>query len=127
MKTTYVRRGTQGRWITDWRVFVRGAYLWCELWARRRVSPGVDLSIKPFTTNMNAKYMHMVAWILIIVGALNWLLVGVGGFAGANWNLVTLILGSWPAVESIVYILVGLAGVYEIVTHKKSCMMCSGN
>ena len=71
------------------------------------------------------KSMHMVAWVLVMIGGLNWLLVGIGGFAGANWNLVNLILGSWPQVEWLVYILVGLSAVYEIVKHKKNCKECS--
>ena len=64
----------------------------------------------------------MVSWILILIGALNWGLIGLGGFMGANWNVVGIILGSWPQVEWIVYILVGAAGVYEIVAHKKMMM-----
>lgn len=69
--------------------------------------------------------IHTIAWILIIVGALNWGLVGLGGFLGGNWNVVNLILGSWPVVEWLVYVLVGVAGVYEIATHKKNCKECS--
>ena len=69
--------------------------------------------------------LHMVAWILLIVGGLNWLLVGLGGFLGGNWNVVYLILGGFPAVEWLVYILVGLAAVYEIVNHKNTCKNCS--
>ncbi len=68
--------------------------------------------------------LHTVAWILVMIGGLNWLLVGIGGFAGSDWNVVHLILGAWPAVEWIVYILVGLSAVYEIVNHKKICKMC---
>lgn len=66
----------------------------------------------------------MVSWVLIIVGALNWGLVGLGDFAGADWNLISLVLGSWPQLESIVYVLVGIAGVYEIVNHRQNCKMC---
>ena len=69
--------------------------------------------------------MHMVAWILVMVGGLNWLLIGLGGFAGSDWNVVHMILGAWPQVEWIVYILVGLSAVYEIVKHKSMCKMCS--
>ena len=39
------------------------------------------------------KALHMTAWILVIIGGLNWLLVGLGGFFGSNWNVVNLILG----------------------------------
>lgn len=73
---------------------------------------------------MYMKNLHMVAWILLIVGGLNWLLVGLGGFMGANWNVVSMILGSWPQVEWLVYVLVGLSAVYEVVTHKTNCKNC---
>jgi uncharacterized membrane protein YuzA (DUF378 family) len=66
----------------------------------------------------------MVSWILVMVGALNWGLVGIGGFIGGNWNLVALILGSMPQLEWIVYILVGLSAVYEVITHKMNCKTC---
>lgn len=78
-----------------------------------------------YTILMNGKALHMISWILIMAGALNWLLVGIGGFAGADWNIVTLVFGSMPMAEWAVYILVGLAGIYEIVTHKRSCAQCT--
>ena len=62
----------------------------------------------------------MASWILLVVGALNWGLIGLGGFMGGSWNVVGMILGSWPQVEWIVYVLVGLAGVYELVNRFKS-------
>lgn len=63
--------------------------------------------------------MHYLAFILVIVGALNWGLVGIGGFMETNLNLVNMLLGAWPAVEWAVYILVGLSGVYLLI-HKLS-------
>ena len=69
--------------------------------------------------------LHTIAWILIIVGALNWGLVGLGGLLGGNWNVVSMILGSWPVVEAIVYVLVGASAVYELVNHKKNCKECT--
>jgi uncharacterized protein len=74
---------------------------------------------------MHMKSWHMVAFVLLLVGGANWGLVGLGGFLGGNWNVVNLILGSWPAVEWLVYILVGAAAVYEVVTHKKNCKECN--
>ena len=73
------------------------------------------------------KNVHLVAWILLVVGGLNWLLVGLGGFMGANWNVVAMLLGSWPRVEWLVYVLVGLSAVYEVVTHKTNCKNCSSS
>lgn len=54
--------------------------------------------------------MNIVALILMIVGALNWLLVG-----AFNFNLVTWIFGASSVVTAILYILVGLGGIWGIV------------
>ena len=51
-----------------------------------------------------------IAGILVIIGALNWGLVAIS----ANYNLVELLLGSWPALVSIVYALVGISGLWMI-------------
>lgn len=53
-----------------------------------------------------------LALVLVIVGAINWGLVGLGMFLDANLNLVDLLLGWSPILEAIVYLLVGLAGLY---------------
>jgi uncharacterized membrane protein YuzA (DUF378 family) len=71
------------------------------------------------------KILHVIAFILLVIGGLNWGLVGLGGFAGANWNVVNLLLGSWPSLEWIVYILVGLSAVWLAIGHKKACKECS--
>lgn len=55
-----------------------------------------------------------ISLLLVIVGALNWGLVGVGGFLNANWNVVNLIFGGVPTLEFLIYLLVGLAGLYEL-------------
>lgn len=55
------------------------------------------------------KGLHKTAFILIIVGAINWGLIGLFGL-----NLVTLVFGKWPILVSIVYILIGFAGVYKL-------------
>ena len=73
------------------------------------------------------KNLHMVTFILLVVGGLNWGLVGLGMMmGGANWNLVNMLLGSWPMVENLVYVLVGLSAVYEVAMHKNFCKMCGG-
>ena len=60
----------------------------------------------------------MVTFILLVVGGLNW------GLSALGFNLVEMLLGGWPMVEKIVYLLVGLSAVFEVVTHKKNCTMC---
>ena len=63
-----------------------------------------------------------LSWLLVFVGALNWGLVGLGGFFNGDWNVVHLLLGSWPWLEWVVYILVGLAGVMSLFHCK--CSKC---
>jgi uncharacterized membrane protein YuzA (DUF378 family) len=54
--------------------------------------------------------MDRIALILVIVGALNWLLVGLFSF-----DLVATIFGGQQSFLSrIVYSLVGLAGIYSM-------------
>lgn len=65
------------------------------------------------------KVLHKVAFMLLVIGGLNWAFVAFG------YNLVNMFLGTWPAVEQLVYILVGLSAVYLAVTHKGSCKTCS--
>lgn len=63
-----------------------------------------------------------VAHLLVIVGALNWGLVG-----AFNFNLVETLLGAWPMVVKVVYILVGLSGLCGIAAmakHGGKCGTC---
>lgn len=66
------------------------------------------------------KALHVITFILVVVGALNWGLIGLFDF-----NLVMKIFGGMPAVEKLIYVLVGLSAVYEIATHKHNCKMCA--
>jgi uncharacterized membrane protein YuzA (DUF378 family) len=67
---------------------------------------------------MDARTLRTVAWVLVVIGALNWGLVGLGAFMGSDWNVVAMVLGAWPSVEWLVYVLVGLAGVYELANRR---------
>ena len=70
------------------------------------------------------KALHGISFVLLVVGGLNWLLVGLGMWFGGNWNLVTAILGGVPWLEALVYVLVGLSAVKLIISHKKDCNWC---
>ena len=70
---------------------------------------------------MHNKYVHMVAFLLMVVGGINWLLVG-----AFDVNLVTMLLGDTAATNAV-YILVGVATVWELVTHKGHCTDCNGS
>ncbi len=63
------------------------------------------------------KALDMLAFILVLVGALNWGMVGL-----LNVNLVTSLLGTMPGVENVVYILVGVSAVYVALTHQDELM-----
>jgi len=56
---------------------------------------------------------------LVIVGALNWGLIGL-----FEYNFVNAILGGVPVLERFVYILVGLAGVMMILKLFRKCPLC---
>lgn len=58
---------------------------------------------------MEKKAIEMVAGILLIIGGLNWGLIGL-----VNLNVVTAIFGSIPILAQIIYILVGLSALYML-------------
>lgn len=53
--------------------------------------------------------LETIALILLVVGGLNWGLVG-----ALDFNLVTTIFGAESAVTTIVYVLVGLSAIYAL-------------
>lgn len=63
----------------------------------------------------------MVAFILLVIGGLNWLLVAFG------WNLVDTIFGMGSMVSTAIYFLVGISALVILFTHKKDCKMCGGS
>lgn len=69
-------------------------------------------------------FCKKIAKVLVIIGGLNWGLVGIGMLLGKNWNLVNAIFGSMPTVEAIIYVLVGLAAI--VLFFRCFCKKCSG-
>jgi len=67
------------------------------------------------------KWLHIISYILLFIGGLNWGLWGLFDF-----NLVNSLLSTQPTIEKAVYVLVGAATVYVIATHRSDCMICSG-
>jgi len=66
------------------------------------------------------KAVKLISWILVLIGGINWGLIGI-----FNWDLVNAILGSVPVVERIVYILVGLGALVIIFTDCKKSSSAS--
>lgn len=67
------------------------------------------------------KWFDNISLTLVIVGALNWLLVGIFRF-----DLVAFLFGNMTLLSRIVYILVGLCGLYLLslygrISDKKVC------
>ena len=60
------------------------------------------------------KALNGIALTLVIIGALNWLLVGLFEF-----NLVDAIIGSLSILTRIIYIIVGIAGLWSIAFYSK--------
>ena len=64
---------------------------------------------------MERNWLDIVALILIIIGAINWGLIGF-----FNLNLVALLFGSMSWVSRIVYGLVGICGLYLLTFYGDS-------
>jgi len=59
------------------------------------------------------KKLNVIDWIalvLVVVGALNWGLVGI-----FQWDLVAAIFGDMTAASRVVYTLVGVGGLWMLV------------
>lgn len=55
------------------------------------------------------KIIDKIALALVIIGAINWLLVG-----AFNFNLVDTIFGAMSILSRIIYVLVGISGLWAI-------------
>lgn len=55
------------------------------------------------------KIIDTIALILVIIGAINWGLIG-----AFNFNLVDTLFGEMSTVSRIIYILVGISGIWAI-------------
>lgn len=55
------------------------------------------------------KVIDKIALVLVIIGAINWGLVGI-----FNFNLVDTIFGAMSIISRIIYILVGISGLWAI-------------
>ncbi len=64
------------------------------------------------------KNLDLIAFVLLLVGGINWGLVG-----AFNYNLVTTLLGDSSMMTRVVYGLVGVCALYQAYGHfcKKGC------
>jgi uncharacterized protein len=61
------------------------------------------------------RVINLLTLILVIVGGLNWGLVGL-----LDFNLVSAIFGDMSPVSRVVYVLVGVSAVWQLVPLSKS-------
>ena len=57
--------------------------------------------------------LKIIAYILVIIGAVNWGLIGFFGF-----DLVSAIFGDMSLISRIVYSLVGISGLILLLVHR---------
>ena len=59
---------------------------------------------------MESNWLDIVALILIIIGAINWGLIGFFRF-----DLIASLFGQLSAISRIIYAIVGIAGIYSLI------------
>jgi len=64
-------------------------------------------------------YFDLASLTLVILGAVNWGLAGLGQFTGTGldtYNVINIFLGGYMngQLEALVYMLIGLAGLYQV-------------
>ncbi len=69
------------------------------------------------------RFLRNASYILVLIGALNWGLVGMFGF-----DLVAYLFGIMTPVTRIIYGLVGLSAIVSVITmfteHSEDCCGC---
>jgi uncharacterized membrane protein YuzA (DUF378 family) len=65
------------------------------------------------------KYLNKVAYILVIVGALNWGAVGL-----FQMDIVEKVLGDMTMSSRLIYVLIGISAVVFLITKTCKCNHC---
>ncbi len=58
-----------------------------------------------------------IAFWFVVIGAINW------GLTALGFNLVNMLLGSYPLLEKIVYLVIGVCGVILLLNNKNKNFM----
>lgn len=61
------------------------------------------------------KGLHALAFVLLVIGGLNWGLVG-----ALNFDLVAYLFGPMTVLSRVVYVLVGLSALLKIFVRKSA-------
>lgn len=58
--------------------------------------------------------LYSLTFILTCLGAIQWGLIGIGGFIGKNINVVSFISRGHNTLEYVIYIIIGISAVVHI-------------
>jgi len=75
-----------------------------------RAAETPSLPRAPKATELNMRAINVITLVLLIVGGLNWGLVGLFGF-----DLVAALFGEMSPLSRIVYVLVGISAVWQLL------------
>lgn len=68
------------------------------------------------------KAVHIVTFLLLVIGGLNWLLVGLFG-----WDIGELFGGQTALISKSIYVLVGISALWQVFTHRGDCKTCGAD
>ncbi len=68
---------------------------------------------------MKSKSIQSISQILLIIGGINWGLVGL-----LDINLVSALFGDMTSLSRVIYTIVGLAGIYALMDMCNMCKSC---
>ena len=71
---------------------------------------------------MTQRLFCCLSYIIVLLGAVNWGIIGIFDF-----NLVDALLGRWGILPPLLYILIGVAGLWNLVLMAGSggrCLVC---
>ncbi|HVA96575.1 MAG TPA: DUF378 domain-containing protein [Candidatus Acidoferrales bacterium] len=73
------------------------------------------------------KWLHIVAFVLVIIGAIDLGLFGIipASTSGQGFDFLQAIFGFNATLLEVIYLLIGVSGVYLVVTHRGDCKVCS--
>ena len=77
----------------------------------RRANSKASATVADTTSSKTMNAVDWIAMALLIIGGVNWGLVGLFGF-----DLVATLFGDMTPISRLVYVLVGLSALYSIYT-----------
>jgi uncharacterized membrane protein YuzA (DUF378 family) len=62
------------------------------------------------------KYLKQIAYVLLLIGGINWGVYGVSGY-----DVVEVLFGQIPMIANLIYVFVGLSAFYMIISRFTFC------